>query len=106
MKINLHQPFKDTNGQDAREGEKPLTYADVAIRALNTLHQGEMPSPEDLFKRGELISKIQSGATDYTIDEASRIKDSVAKIALPFLFFQFSNLIEGAKNGTAKTDNA
>lgn len=110
MKVNLTQLIKDVNGEDAKDKyydvnergdtflkeEKVLTLGYVIRIALNNMKIDS--DAEELYKRGELATKIRDNEADIDLKEADRllIKKMVAAHKVPALYYyQICQALEG-----------
>lgn len=114
MKIDLKKQLVDLEGlpatQTTVEGgynpdgtpkkvvEKPLTFAVVIRAALNYIDREKPSTPEEAFKRGELIMKINKAThplsteehnVDFTPEQITEIKALAVKAGFaPIVSFQ------------------
>lgn len=68
-----------------------LTIKDLLIKALNSTYKGEDPTPEVLYDRGVLISKIRASKETVSLDanDIDLIKKLLPKaISVPYQYLQ------------------
>lgn len=89
MKFNPTTVFCDLSGGEILEGEQPLTYGRVAINSLLHVQPDaqSQPTGEEKVKRFALAQRIHAagGEIEVKTEEATLIKQSVAKIYAPII---------------------
>jgi epoxyqueuosine reductase QueG len=112
MKINLLQPILDFEGVQYVEpvydmvDDKPIKVREVRLdlktiimRGLNHLPKDKEISPETIYDRGKLISKVRSNdEVDLSAKQIEEIKKCVAKITSPFVTFQVWEMLDKEPN--------
>lgn len=101
-KIDFSKQLYNSNGEIAEHNMKvdskvPLTLGFCAIMALNSpLESDKNCTPEDVFKRGKLSTRIRLAKEPIDISTTQRdlIKERVSKSYLPDIVFQAHNLLE------------
>ena len=101
MKMNLGAELKAFTGEilNDAEGNKPLTFKDVAIIALVGTY-GDEPniSGREKFERWELASKLYRSSTEeisLTVEEIAKIKELVGKAFNVVVVGAMWSLLEG-----------
>lgn len=83
MKIDFNSTLKHIDGKDltVTDAKIGLTLKAVCIEALMQIVPHESPSGEVKFKRYELALKVnEGGATDITPEEATMLKECIARV--------------------------
>ena len=90
--------FQNKNGFQKVIGQKPFILKDAVIGCLNHVSQGQ--SPEDSFKAGMLIVKVNKSSleTEYESEEITLIKKKAKEVLPPQTMIAVCELIEGKEN--------
>lgn len=81
MRVDLDRPILDLAGAPTKEGEQPLTVGSVALHALLLpTPEPKPPGAAEVIQRYRLAQLLQAGgAIDLTPEEASLLRDRIAK---------------------------
>lgn len=67
--INLDAILRDNEGQEIKDGDKPLTARKAIRQALSVDIPGKPTEPKEMVECDDLQSKIRSGNPELSVDE-------------------------------------
>lgn len=96
MKIRIKEFINDLDGTPITKGEKALDLAHFAINAILSVQEKSKDGAEEKLKKWDLAKKIQKadGETEFTVEEVSLIKKSLADMYGPLIYGQCHDIIE------------
>ena len=96
MKVAWSTAITDMDGEEIKDGAKPLTLARVAINSLTALSQSDQQlSGEEKFKLGQLAFKIHSEPEgEFEVEDVAKVKDKIGKLYAPYIVFKAYSLLK------------
>jgi hypothetical protein len=99
--IDFSRTITDFDGNDLRDGDKPLTLATVSVRALVSSYEDEARNlnlGEEKFKRAELASRIYAATEPVKVksEEITMLKKLIGKAWSPVIIFRSWPMLDDA----------
>jgi len=97
MKIDTTVALTDLKGEQIKNNKGEVLFSQtVMVDSLLATHQGETPTGKEKFERYELAKKISDakGTVEISAEEATKLKDMIAKSWAPIVVGRMYELIE------------